>query len=194
MPTGTARTGCGSTGSTPAAAGYGRDMSHRCRSPASVAVCSGSMVPVVLSAPNTGLCHPHEQTAWTPPSPTRWMEMRWFTVSGSSTDDDRAADRRYHAVAGRNPAGYQFGWLGGVEPKAYRISAGFTAPGWSVADRLTRPYDVPASHGVQAQRRVFAVVVSKALARSAAAGGDDLQWRLRTLPPGDELVLSKYGS
>ena len=65
-----ARTGCGSHGSMPAAAVYGRDMSHWCRSPASVAVCSGSIVPVVLPAPNTGLCHPHVQTAWTPPSPT----------------------------------------------------------------------------------------------------------------------------
>jgi integrase/recombinase XerD len=26
-------------------------------------------MPVVLSAPNTGLRQPHEQTAWTPPSP-----------------------------------------------------------------------------------------------------------------------------
>jgi hypothetical protein len=52
---------------------YRRDISHSCRSPASAARCSGSIVPAVLSAPNTGLRQPHEQTACTPPSPTSWM-------------------------------------------------------------------------------------------------------------------------
>jgi hypothetical protein len=56
---------------TPArGAAYGRDISHSCRSPASTARCNGSIVPAVLSAPNTGLRQPHEQTAWTPPSPS----------------------------------------------------------------------------------------------------------------------------
>ena len=40
-----------------------RDISHSCRSAASAACCSGSIVPVVLSAPNTALRQPHEQTA-----------------------------------------------------------------------------------------------------------------------------------
>jgi len=63
---------------------YRRDISHSCRSPASVAVCSGSIVPVVLSAPNTGVCHPHEQTAWTPPSSIWWMVLQCSTAIGSS--------------------------------------------------------------------------------------------------------------
>jgi hypothetical protein len=51
-------------------AAYRRDISHSCRSPASAARCHGSIVPAALSAPNTGLRQPQEQTAWTPPSPT----------------------------------------------------------------------------------------------------------------------------
>ncbi len=68
---------------TPArGAAYGRDISHSCRSLASAARCSGSIVPAVLSAPNTGLRQPHEQTAWTPPSPTSWIVVWWSTAIG----------------------------------------------------------------------------------------------------------------
>ena len=76
---------------------YRRDISHSCRSPASAARCSGSIVPVVLSAPNTGLCQPHEQTAWTPASPTSWMVVWWSTAISSSPVYDWAAHRRCHA-------------------------------------------------------------------------------------------------
>jgi hypothetical protein len=60
-----------------------RDISHSCRSAASVACCSGSIVPVVLPAPNTGLRQPHEQTAWTAPSPSCWIVVEWFMTIGS---------------------------------------------------------------------------------------------------------------
>jgi hypothetical protein len=80
-------------------------MSHSCRSPASAARCCGSIVPVVLSAPNTGLCQPHEQTAWTPPSPTSRMVVWWSTAVSSSQVNDRA---------GLDPRGFQPGQLAGV--------------------------------------------------------------------------------
>src|SRR5439155_24308498 len=63
-------------------AAYGRDISHSCRSPASAARCCGSIVPAALSAPYTGLHQPHEQTAWTPPSPTSWIVVWWSTAIG----------------------------------------------------------------------------------------------------------------
>ena len=44
-------------------ADYWSDASHTCRSPASTACCSASMVPSDLSAPNTALRQPHEHTA-----------------------------------------------------------------------------------------------------------------------------------
>jgi flavin-dependent dehydrogenase len=44
-------------------AAYWKDASHSCRSPASTACCSESIVPSDLSTPNTGLRHPHEHTA-----------------------------------------------------------------------------------------------------------------------------------
>jgi DNA photolyase len=92
---------------------YRRDISHSCRSPASVAVCSGSIVPVVLSEPNTGLCHPHEQTAWTPPSPISSMVMQWSTPIGSSTVTGR---KLLMGVApwGHWPPGYLLGQLADV--------------------------------------------------------------------------------
>src|SRR5713101_3426314 len=68
-------------------AAYRRDISHSCRSPASAARCSGSIAPAVLSAPNTGLRQPHEQTAWTPPSPTSWMVVWWSTAIGVLTGE-----------------------------------------------------------------------------------------------------------
>src|SRR5712692_1896582 len=76
---------------------YGRDIYHSCRSPASAARCSGSIVPAVLTAPNTGLRQPHEQTAWTPPSPTSWMVVWWSTAIGLLQRRHRAAHRRRHA-------------------------------------------------------------------------------------------------
>src|SRR6516225_1527838 len=72
-------------GSRPADGAYGKDMSHWCRSPASVACCSGSIMPVVLSAPNTGLRHPQVQAACTPPSPTSWIVVWWSTAIGALT-------------------------------------------------------------------------------------------------------------
>jgi ribosomal protein L17 len=47
-------------------AAYRKDICHPCRSPASAACCTGSILPVVLSAPSTRLRQPPEQTAWTP--------------------------------------------------------------------------------------------------------------------------------
>ena len=32
--------------------------------------------------PDTGVRQPHEQTAWTPPSPTSWMVVWWSTATG----------------------------------------------------------------------------------------------------------------
>ena len=55
-------------------AAYGRDISHSCRSPAPAARCSGSIVPAALSAPDTGLRQPYEQTVRKPPpSLTSWL-------------------------------------------------------------------------------------------------------------------------
>jgi hypothetical protein len=39
-------------------------------------------VPVALPAPNTGLRQPHEQTAWTAPSPSSWIVVAWSTAIG----------------------------------------------------------------------------------------------------------------
>src|SRR5215469_3601065 len=93
---------------------YCRDISHWCRSPASVARCSGSIMPVVLSAPNTGLRHPHAQTACTPPSPTSWIVVWWSTAMGASQVNDRAAHRPQHAVEGLHPGDHQPARLAGV--------------------------------------------------------------------------------
>ena len=71
-----------------------RDISHSCRSAASVACCNGSIVPAVLSAPNTRLRQPHEQTAWTPPSPSCWIVMEWFTAIGVLSLNDPEAHGR----------------------------------------------------------------------------------------------------
>src|SRR5712692_1196798 len=90
---------------------YGRDISHSCRSPASVACCSGSIVPVVLPAPNTGLRQPHEQAAWTPPSPTSWMVVWCSTATGLLQVSDRAGQRPPHAVEGLDPGGCQLAQL-----------------------------------------------------------------------------------
>src|SRR5215831_4746158 len=90
-------------------AAYGRDISHSCRSPASAARCSGSIVPAVLSAPNTGLRQPHEQTAWAPPSPASWMVVWWSTAIGVLEVNDRAAYRPRYAVEGLDPGGCQLG-------------------------------------------------------------------------------------
>src|SRR5215831_6670668 len=86
-------------------AAYRSDISHSCRSPASAARCSGSIVPAVLSAPNTGLRQPHEQTAWAPPSPASWMVVWWSTAIGVLEVNDRAAYRPRHAVEGLDPGG-----------------------------------------------------------------------------------------
>ena len=51
------------------------------------------MVPVLLSAPNTGLRQPHEQTAWTVPSPSCWMVVECCTTIGVLPVNDRAAHR-----------------------------------------------------------------------------------------------------
>ena len=66
-------------------AAYRRDISHSCRSAASAACCSESIVPALLSAPNTGLRQPHEQTARTAPSPSCWMVVECSTAIGSPT-------------------------------------------------------------------------------------------------------------
>ncbi len=78
-------------------AAYRRDISHSCRSPASAARCSGSIVPAVLSVPNTGLRQPQEQTAWTPPSPTSgwWCGVPWRSVlRGGRPGSSSSASRR----------------------------------------------------------------------------------------------------
>ncbi len=82
------------TGANTSGTANRRDISHSCRSAASVACCSGSIVPVVLSAPKTGLRQPHEQTAWTPPSPSCWIVMEWCTAIGVLPVNDRAHRRR----------------------------------------------------------------------------------------------------
>src|SRR5712692_10415008 len=86
-------------------------ISHSCRSPASVACCSGSIVPVVLPAPNTGLRQPHEQAAWTPPSPTSWMVVWCSTATGLLQVSDRAGQRPPHAVEGLDSGGCQLAQL-----------------------------------------------------------------------------------
>jgi hypothetical protein len=87
---------------------YGRDISHSCRSLASAACCSGSIVPAVLSAPNTGLRQPHEQAAWTLPSPSWWMVVWWSTAAGPATGErpgrSASASRRRGPGPGRRPA------------------------------------------------------------------------------------------
>jgi hypothetical protein len=69
------------------------DASHSCRSAASRACSSGSMAPVVLSAPNTGLRQPQEHTACTAPSPSSRSVIWWFTLDGFLPTDDQAGQR-----------------------------------------------------------------------------------------------------
>src|SRR6266851_4445131 len=84
-----------------------RDISHSCRSAASVACCSGSMVPVLLSAPNTGLRQPHEQTAWTAPSPSCWMVVECCTTIGVLLVNDWAAHRPRPGTGGEGAGGHR---------------------------------------------------------------------------------------
>src|SRR5262245_51581255 len=65
-------------------------------SPASVASCSGSMVPVALSAPNTGLHQPHEHTACARPSPTD-RTVVWWSTPPLLQMNDRAGHGPFHA-------------------------------------------------------------------------------------------------
>jgi hypothetical protein len=64
---------------------------------------------------------------------------------------------------------------------SFRFSGGLAIPGESIADRLTRPYDVPAVLGVQDQPHVSTAVVSTALASPALIPwmqpADSLTWR-----------------
>jgi hypothetical protein len=48
-------------------------------------------VPVVLSAPDTGLRQPHEQTTWTAPSRSCWIVVEWCTTIGVLPVNARAA-------------------------------------------------------------------------------------------------------
>jgi hypothetical protein len=69
------------------------------------------MVPAVLSAPNTGLRQPHEQAAWTPPSPISWIVVWWSTAIGVLWVNDRAGHRPRHAVEDLDSGGYQLARL-----------------------------------------------------------------------------------
>src|SRR6266487_149986 len=109
-----------------------RDISHSCRSPASAARCSGSIAPVVLSALNTGLRQPHEQAAWTPPSPTSRIVVWWSTAIGVLQVNDRAGQRPRHAVEDLDPGGYQLAQLVDVP----RICLGNDVVGSGHARRL----------------------------------------------------------
>ena len=40
----------------------------------------GRVLPVLLSASNTGLRQPHEQAAWTAPSSNCWIAVEWYTA------------------------------------------------------------------------------------------------------------------
>src|SRR5438034_4903421 len=118
-------------------AAYRRDISHSCRSPASAARCSGSIVPAVLSVPNTGLRQPHVQTAWTPPSPSSWMVVWWSTATGSSKVNDRAGHRAPHAVERLDPGGYELGKLvdlAGLRPRNDVVGPGGRQEGHPVRD------------------------------------------------------------
>jgi hypothetical protein len=75
------------------------DASHSCRSRASVACCSGSIVPVDLSAPNTGPRHPHEHSTCMPPSPSSWI------VGCSTASSPRARVSRPVIARARAPRG-----------------------------------------------------------------------------------------
>jgi len=76
------------------------------------ACCSGSIVPVTLSEPNTGLRQPHEQTAWTPPSPSWWMVVQCSTAIGLLPVNDRAAPRARPAAGGPDRRGHDGGRAG----------------------------------------------------------------------------------
>src|SRR6266700_5491499 len=127
-----------------------QDISHSCRSPASVACCSGSIVPVVLSAPNTGLRQPHEQTAWTPPSPSWWLVVSWSTATGVLQVNDRAGQRPPHAVEGPDPGGCQRAQLVDV----WRLRPGDDVVGPGHGRRLRDARHVPErrSHGSRLAR------------------------------------------
>lgn len=55
---------------------------------------------------------------------------------------------------------------GGIEPPAFRFSAGFPGLSESIAGHLIRPNDAPVLFGIRDQPYVSKAVVSKALARS----------------------------
>src|SRR5438552_3683151 len=113
-------------------AAYRRDISHSCRSPASAARCSGSIVPAVLSVPNTRLRQPRVQTAWTPPSPSSWMVVWWSMATGSSEANDGAGHRAPHAVERLDLGGYELGQLVDLA----RLRPGNDVVGPGQADRL----------------------------------------------------------
>jgi hypothetical protein len=81
-------------------AAYRRDIWHSCRSPASAACCTGSIMSVALSAANTGLRQPHEQTAWTPPVSLPWPR-------------NAVGARRFRRGNPRLPPASPCGWLPG---------------------------------------------------------------------------------
>src|SRR6266487_5186031 len=54
---------------------------------------------------------------------------------------------------------------GGIEPPAFRFSAGFVGPGKSITGGLTRSDDMLAPLGIRGSLHASAAVVSKALAR-----------------------------
>jgi hypothetical protein len=60
---------------------------------------------------------------------------------------------------------------GGVEPPAFRFSAGFAGPGRSITCQLTRPDEALAVFGIHNQPHVPEAVVSKVLARSGHVQG-----------------------
>jgi hypothetical protein len=91
-----------------------RDISHSCRSAASVACCSGSIVPVLLSAPNTGLRQPQEQTAWTAPSPSCWIVVECCTTIGVLPLNDGAAHCPRPGADGAGTGGHRPGQLAGI--------------------------------------------------------------------------------
>ena len=91
-------------------AGDGPRATPSCMTPASVASCSGSMVPVALSAPNTGLRQPHEHTACAPPSPTD-RTVVWWSTPPLLPVNNRAGHGPLHAGEALDPGDHEPGQL-----------------------------------------------------------------------------------
>ena len=130
LPSAAARSG---PASVPLTAGTSPTRADRQLRPA---CCSGSIVPVTLSEPNTGLRQPHEQTAWTPPSPSWWMVVQCSTAIGSPTGKRPGSPPRASRRRGPGPPRPRWrpGRLGPVSECARRSrDTRLTLSGYSTA-------------------------------------------------------------